>query len=207
MRQHRNAGGRVALGFRAHSGWAAMVALRDPVAAPLVVQRRRVELMDRGTSLCAAQPYHAAEKMVLDEARTFLTECEEVAGALAEKAVRDAVAELAAKGYTVAGASILMGSGRPAKSLEATLASHTMIHTAEGDFFRHALHTACDCCGLAVSPIKEKQAWDRAANILPISREDLQCRIAELGKSVGPPWRQDEKLCALVSWIVLAEAT
>ena len=94
MRQH-NPSGRVALGFRAHSGWAAMVALRDPVAAPLVVQRRRLELMDRGGS-CPAQPYHAAQEMALNDAETFLQECAETAEALAIKAVRDAVAGLAA---------------------------------------------------------------------------------------------------------------
>lgn len=203
MPQHSGAGGRVALGFRAHSGWAAMVALRDPVAAPLVVQRRRVELIDRGTS-CVAQPYHAAEKMALSEAEAFVNQCAEVAEALAKKAVRDAVAELAAKGYSVAGCCVLLGSGRSASSLAATLASHTMIHTAEGDFFRDALKKACECCGLAVSPIKEKQVWDQAVTSLRISREELERRISELGRSIGPPWRQDEKLSALAGWIVLA---
>lgn len=206
MRQHSETSGRVALGFRAHSGWAAMVALRDPVAAPLVVQRRRVELIDRGTD-CPAQPYHAAEKMPLNEAETFLKECAEVAEALAIKAVQDAVAELAEKGYSVAGSSILMGSGRPASSLASTLASHTMIHTAEGDFFRDALKKACECCGLAVSAIKEKQVWEQAVTRLGTSREELESRVSELGKSIGPPWRQDEKLSAIASWIVLAGAT
>ena len=209
MRQHVHqdigAGNRVALGFRAHSGWAAMVALRDPVAAPLVVQRRRVELIDKGTS-CPAQPFHAAEKMALSDAESFLGECREVAEALANKALRNAMAELAAKGYSVTGSCVLLGSGRPANSLAATLASHTMIHTAEGDFFRDALKKACEYCGLGVSPIKEKQVWEHAVTTLRTSREDLECRISEMGKSIGPPWRQDEKLSALAGWIVLASS-
>jgi hypothetical protein len=205
MRPNSDVGGRVALGFRAHSGWAAMVALRDPVAAPLVVQRRRVELIDQRRS-CPAQPYHAAEKLPLNEAEALLQECAEVAEALAIKAVRHAVAELAAKGHSVAGSCILMGSGRSASSLAATLASHTMIHTAEGDFYRDALRKACESCGLAVSPIKEKQVWDQAVTSLGIPREKLECRISELGKSIGPPWRQDEKLSAVAGWIVLAGA-
>jgi len=162
-----------------------------------------MELIDRGTS-CPAQPYHAAEKMTLDEAETFLSQCAEVAGALAKIAVRDAVAELAAKGYSVAGSCVLLGSGRPASTLAATLASHTMIHTAEGDFFRAALKEACECCGLTVSPFKEKQLWDQAVTSLLITREELDRRIGELGKSIGPPWRQDQKLCAIAGWIVLA---
>lgn len=203
MRQLSGSNGRVALGFRAHSGWAAMVALRDPVAAPLVVQRRRVDLIDHGIP---RQPYHAAEKMSLSEAETFLQECADVAAALANNAVRAAVSELSAKGYTVAGSCVLLGSGRLTNCLASTLASHTMIHTAEGDFYRDALKKACEYSGLAVSPIKEKQVWDHAAACLRIPREDLERRVGEMGKSIGPPWRQDEKLCAIAGWLVLKSA-
>jgi hypothetical protein len=35
---------------------------------------------------------------------------------------------------------------------------------------------------------------------------DLQQRIAGLGKSLGPLWRQDEKLASLAAWIALAES-
>jgi hypothetical protein len=33
---------------------------------------------------------------------------------------------------------------------------------------------------------------------------DLQQQITELGRSLGPPWRQDEKLASLAAWIALA---
>ncbi len=203
MRERDAANGRIALAFRAHSGWAAMVALRDPVAAPLVVQRRRVELIE---GEIPRQPYHAAEKMPLREAEAFLDECAAVARAMANKAVRAAVENMAAKGYTVAGSCVLLGSGRAPASLASTLASHTMIHTAEGDFFRNALKDACQECGLAVAPVKEKTLWDRATAGLGMSRADLACRVCELGKTIGPPWTQDEKLSALAGWIVLAGA-
>lgn len=195
--------GRVALGFRTHSGWAAMVAVRDPVEAPLVVQRRRVELIDHRVA-GAKQPYHAAEKMPLSEAEAFINECAEVSAALACKAVRAAIDELTLKGYVVRGSCVLLGSGRESGSLAATLASHTMIHTAEGNFFREVLKTACESCGLEVVPVKEKAVWDRAVAALGRPRAELESCIAELGKSVGPPWTQDEKLSALAGWLVLA---
>ena len=34
---------------------------------------------------------------------------------------------------------------------------------------------------------------------------DLQQLIDGLGKSLGPPWRQDEKLASMAAWIALAE--
>lgn len=201
MRELERDGARVALAFRAHSGWAALVALRDPIAAPLVVQRRRVDLLDQATP---RQPYHEAAKMPLPSAETFLQECAAVVESLAKKAVEAVLTELVARRYTIAGSSILMGSGRTPATLQATLASHAMIHTAEGDFYRNALRLACDSCGLGVVPTREKQLWEQAAAGLRRSRADLESRLCEFGRNLGPPWREDQKLCAVAAWIVLA---
>jgi hypothetical protein len=203
MRKHDGDDSRVTLGFRSHSGWAAMVALRGPAAAPLVIQRRRLELIDPRIS-GAKQPYHAAAEMPLKDAEAFLGECAEVADAMAYKAVQQSVADLKSKGLNVAGCCVLLASGRQSCSLAATLASHAAIHTAEGDFFRNALQKACAGLGLTSSPFKEKEVWDRATIGLGMSRGELEGRIAELGKSIGPPWRQDEKFCALAAWLLLA---
>jgi hypothetical protein len=198
------AAARAALGFRSHSGWAALVVVTGAPGAAVAIERRRVQTADtriRGS----LQPYHAAKNMQLAEAAAFLDRCGGATRRMAETAVREAVAELAGKGYGVAGACVLLGSGRSATDLAATLRSHTMIHTAEGDFFRSALKTACESCGLPVLGVKEKDLVRQAAAALGISADDLQLRAAELGKSIGPPWRQDEKLCAIAGWLALRE--
>ena len=46
-------------GFRAHSGWAAMVAVAGTILAPLVIERRRVVIADPSMA-GSKQPYHAA---------------------------------------------------------------------------------------------------------------------------------------------------
>ena len=120
---------------------------------------------------------------------------------MATAAVREAVAGLAAKGHRVTRACVLAGSGRVAANLAATLASHPLIHTAEGDFFRNALKQACEACGLEVSAIREKELLEYAASRLP--NEDVQRRVFEIGKSIGPPWTQDEKFCAIAAWTIL----
>jgi hypothetical protein len=195
---------KAALGFRAHSGWAAMVAVGGPNAAPFVLQRRRVQLADRGIE-GSSQLYHTAEQMSLPDATAFVQQCTVAAGAMAQAAIRKAISELAGKGYQFAGACVLLSSGRPLPDLAKTLASHALIHTAEGEFYRDALKTACRACGFVASGIPERDLLSRATAILQLSADDLQQRISELGKSVGPPWRQDEKLSALAGWISLCQ--
>src|SRR6202166_5474157 len=60
-----------ALGFRVHSGWAALVAVAGPLAAPAVLARRRIELID-DASPGGAQPFHAARLLPLDAAQRLV---------------------------------------------------------------------------------------------------------------------------------------
>jgi hypothetical protein len=182
-----------------------MVAVGGPHAAPVVLQRRRVELADRRIA-GSSQLYHRAQQMSLPGATAFVQQCIAATGAMAQTAIRDAMSELTEKGYQFAGACVLLASGRPLGDLASTLASHALIHTAEGEFYREALKTACKACGFAASGIPERDLLSRATAILQLPADDLQQRIAALGKSLGPPWRQDEKLSALAAWISLRQA-
>jgi hypothetical protein len=192
-----------ALCFRAHSGWAVLVTVSGPIDAPVVLQRRRVELAGPGIP-GSIQPYHAAKEMSLDQADAFLKRCATVAAANASRALREAIAELTDNGISIVGAEVLLGAGRPTPDLARTLASHPMIHTAEGHFFREALLTACESCNLPVNRIKEKDLPAQASARLGLAPKVLEKRVLELGKAIGPPWRQDEKLCTLGAWLVLA---
>jgi hypothetical protein len=71
-----------ALGFRVHSGWAALVALaagsrEDP--SPRVAARFRIEIADPSID-GSKQPYHAAEPMPLAQAARYLARCERKLG-------------------------------------------------------------------------------------------------------------------------------
>jgi len=46
------------------------------------------------------------------------------------------VADLRGKGYRPVGSALLLASGRPLPKLETILASHALIHTADGEHFR-----------------------------------------------------------------------
>ena len=194
---------RAALGFRAHSGWAALVAVTGSAVAPAVILRRRVEMADPKIKGCK-QPYHAAEPMEFKDAEAYIRRCADSTRAMAETALRDAVAKLAEMGLSVAGSCVLLSSGRPTGDLARTLSSHPLIHTAEGEFFRDALKRACESCGVAVLGVKERELLVQAASVLRIQAAEIERRAGELGKGIGPPWTQDQKLSAIAAWLILA---
>ena len=107
--------------------------------------------------------------------------------------------ELTRAGHPVTGCGLLLASGRPLPALPAILASHPLIHTAEGELFREALRVASAECGLQVTAVKER---DLTSSIPPA----LQSNIQKLGSTIGPPWRQDEKFSAMAAWLALHTA-
>ncbi len=189
-----------ALGFRAHSGWAALVAVAGPAAEPVVAVRRRVELSRR----TPRQPFHAAEGRPFAAAEALIRRATDEATALAERAVREAVAELRAAGHEPVASGVLLAAGRPLPGLREVLASHALIHAAEGELFREALRQASERCGLLVTHVKEKELDERAAQALGRSAAEQGRQLAAWGKALGPPWTQDQKRAALVAWLALA---
>ena len=196
---------RAALGVRTHSGWAVIVALAGTTRSPEVIDRRRIENADPGIR-GSKQPYHAVEMLELRQAEEHLKRCADRTKAMTRQAFRMALGELETRGYSVRGCGLLLGSGRPLPALSAILASHPLLHTAEGEFYRNAIRDAGEYCGLKVAGVKEREIYERAAAALRVPGPDLRRRLDEMGKSIGPPWRQDEKLAALVAWLVLAGA-
>jgi hypothetical protein len=124
---------------------------------------------------------------------------------MATAAMQDVLVELGGKDFAVAGSCVLLSSGRPIGNLATTLASHALIHTAEGEFFRNALKKACAFCGLPVIGVKERELLNKGMATLGISTDDLEQQVVKLGKSIGAPWGKDEKLCAMAAWIALVE--
>jgi len=197
------AGTRAALGFRAHSGWAAAVAVAGSPTAPAVIDRRRLEIADPEDG-DAKQPYHAAEGLDLAEAERLVRRCTESSQRLARAAVGAMRAGLQASGHRVVGCGLLLGSGRALPDLHGILASHALIHTAEGQMFRDVLAEAGRHHDLPVLAVGERELMARCTADLGLSADQIARRLAELGRALGPPWRQDEKLATLAAWLALA---
>jgi len=193
----------VGIGFRVHSGWAAVVTVRGPASSPTVVDRRRIELADPATT-GSVQPFHAVVGLSLVAAEQFIKRCAASTDALALQSIRRLINDLCQPDCQAIGSCILVGSGRPLGTLQSTLASHALIHTAEGEFFRDAIRRANVACGLPVTDIREREILSCAVAELGLPLEIIQNRMLELGRTIGSPWRQDEKLATLAGWLVLA---
>ena len=194
-----------AIGLRVHSGWAVLVAVAGSPASPDVIDRRRIELID-GESLGGPQPYHAAAEMESGPGKELVGRAIASARVHAAKALRAAVADLRKKGYNAGACGIVAASGKPLPELRAILASHALIHTAEGEMFRDALAHAAHQMGLAVERVPEKGLFAAVKPRLGISEEALKRRLAEIGRQIGSPWRQDEKNATVVAALVLGAA-
>jgi len=194
---------RAALGFRVHSGWAAAVAVALEKGAPAVLARERVHLVETFTYEFR-QPYHTALKLPTEEGRAFVSRMRGEARRLALHAIRDAQTRLEARGYELARRGLLLASGRALPRLEQILASHALIHTADGELFREALLHASARCGIEAMKVKDKELLGAASAGLHLTASELQSRVKELGRGMGAPWSQDEKFAALVAWLALA---
>jgi hypothetical protein len=192
-----------ALGLRVHSGWTAAVAVAGSPIKPIILERRRIETAEDRIA-GSKQPYHAAKELSGETAETLIRQCRERSTFLAIRAVNALVTQVRQNGLTLVGAAILLASGRPLPPLAAILRSHALIHTAEGEFFREVLVAASSHCSLEVTKVKEREIWETAARVFGLPIADLQRRIGQLGNSVGPPWRHDEKFASLAAWIALS---
>jgi hypothetical protein len=192
-----------ALGFRVHSGWTALVALAVTKGAPAVLARERVHLVKTFTYQFR-QPYHAAARLPADEGRAFVSRMQDEARGLALRAIRDAQARLEEQGYELTRCGLLLASGRALPRLPQILASHALIHTADGELFREALLHASSRCGLESLKVKEKELLGLASEALHLKASVLQSRMKEIGRPFGSPWSQDEKFASLVAWLALA---
>src|SRR5882762_1571688 len=204
-RRRRELGARVkqaAAGFRENSGWTALVAVCLEKGAPIILARRRVHLVETfGYEF--RQPYHTAEKIPLDKARDFVSRMQSEARRLARRAILGLRSDLQTQGFALKCCGLILAAGRPLPDLEKILASHALIHTADGELFREAIVHASLRSGLTMCTVKERELLDRAGQAFRIKSAALLQRVTELGRPLGAPWSQDEKFATIAAWLAL----
>ena len=194
---------KVAFGMKAHSGWAALIVLGTERGELRVVDRRRMELVEKDEASWAKQPYHAAEDLSAVEARDLVGKGIASARRIAVREVRTAAERAREEGHEVVACAVLMGDPMPDWTVDEILAVHFRMHKAEGVMFREALARAAGACGLTFVPIPERQLDEHAHRALATPASRVKKTIASLGKSVGPPWGKDQKDAALAALIAL----
>jgi hypothetical protein len=192
-----------AIGVRMHSGWGALIAASGHAAIIEVIDRRRIVVVDPNIP-GAIQPYHFAAKMALLEAKKYLSNCTKVSEDLALAAIQTLVLELQSREYRVVGSAVLLASGRPLPTLPEILASHPLLHTAEGEFFRAVFRRACERLDIPVTGIRERDLDESTNAVFGNASTQVWQRISGLKSSLGLPWTEDQKKASLAASLVLA---
>ena len=166
-----------ALGWRSHSGWAVFVVARRPGPAPDVLARGRVDLV-KGS--LPRQPYHAIVEggLSLRAGSALIARVEKAAVTAAIAATESAVND-----HSVAAVGVVGRNRNVPDELERILASHALLHAAEGDLFERALIDAATHVGLPVLLVEP-----HGITIGPA--------LDGAGKVLGPPWQKDHKHAA-----------
>lgn len=190
-----------AIGVREHSAWAATVILTGPPNAPRVVARERIEFAD---PKLPAQAFHAAVDLDgLAAAERLVRKCEASATKHATDALRRVLDAAKLAGHPVVAAAVPVGARPLPTDLAKILASHSLLHAAEGELARTALASAATTCGLVPRGFTWNDVHAQLADALGITEDAARTRVTALGSGLGPPWREDQRFAAAGAWLAL----
>ncbi len=194
---------RAALGFSVHTGWAAAVAIvAGPDGAVTVVDHRKLEMIAGSSPDSPRFVFHAASKLAAGAAEALVRKSDDEARKATRTALRALVDGLGGE-RAIVGSVVLGGSGPPDGPLASILASHALIHAAEGKLFRDAIRAASESLGIPVTEIRTKELPARAAASLRMPAGQIARRLAAIGRAAGRPWGKDQKDACLAAWTAL----
>ena len=157
-----------------------LVVASGSTAAPVVHERRRVELLDGSLP---RQPYHGVAEAGMP--RDVIARVEEMAAAHAAGLTQSIADE-----FAVAAVGIVGGGRTIPSELDRILASHALLHAAEGDLFEQALAEGAARAGLPV-------------HFSPPKTIDISDAIETARNTLGPPWQKDHKLATAAALAAL----
>ena len=189
----------VAAGVVCHSGWCVMVTVQGPPARPLVVDRRRADLV---AADLPGPLYHAARAMPLDEAERLVRRVEASARRHAWSALEALRADLGARAELRAVSVRRSGSPVP-PTVAGVLASHPAMHTAEGALYRDVIRAAAQELDVVVHDHDPRLDAERAAPLLGTTPGELEAHLRSTGRALGPPWRKDHRVAVLAAALAL----
>jgi hypothetical protein len=193
---------RAALGFRMHTGWAALVAAARLPGKFEVLLRRRIELLPDDGSI-PRFVYHTAAEMDRTESAALVKRAVAGSQKAARTALNEIVESLRRSEVAVESAGIPTGSTKLPPELAAILGSHPLIHAAEGALFQQAVSRACESCGLRVVTVRERDVFAQAAGACGSEVTHFRESLNELRAAVGPPWGADQKTAAAAALLAL----
>jgi hypothetical protein len=190
---------RIAVGFRAKTGWAAAVLLADSGAGPRVLDSRRIELCDPADP-DARQPYHAGFGTFNQDDAEVKRLVRGVRG-FAGRALKRLLDDYRKQGRAPRTGAVVAGSAvDPAKIANL----HMRAHALEGRLYREVIEQGLGHAGLECELLLERDLYAGAADRLGRRENELRTAVAGLGRGVDGGWRAENKAAAVAAWVALA---
>lgn len=186
------------IGASDHYARAELVTLAAADAAPVFLDRRRVELIDKG--LPTAPYHHEALELDIGAAVDLVSRVGRSVAEHASAAISTMLATYSAR--------VLILPASPydslPDSLEEILRSRPLTHAADGMLYRESLAQAAAELGMEVRRYPRRiDPTVLAAEALGVDAAEVASLIARFGREAGTPWRRDHKMAAAAGLSVL----
>jgi hypothetical protein len=189
----------VTIGLRAKTGRAIAVVLGGSIESPSVLTKLEIKLTDPKIP-ATFQPYHEVMDLPWEESQRAVRKYVRAIEMVARKSLADLIKRLTSEGMTVKGVGIV---GSKDSDLARIGNYHIRAHAAEGILFRRVLELAAENNRVTSRAFADRDLEKTASAELKIESAALKRRLNELGKTLSPPWRTDEKQAAAAAWLVL----
>jgi hypothetical protein len=175
------------IGIEDHYAWANLVSVTTSGPNEILLDRRRVELLDRG--LPASPYHHETLQMPLSEAEKLVRDVTASANKRANSALSSLIEELAPA--KCRGIAIRVP---PLPDLPPTVAevhaSTWITNRADGMIYHQALTQAAAELNLRVFYFEKENILELAAEARGKTARDLERQITAFRTTLGPPWRK-----------------
>lgn len=168
-----------------------------------IFERKRIALTSAG-GVRGNQPFHFVEKLEIREAERYLEAYAMESEQLARTAIRQTMQWGHRSGMAIECCGLLLASGRPLPPLPQILASHALIHAAEGEFFRDMVRRACSLLKIPVHGYRQRELGALAKASFGSAASRMERQIGALGRQLGPPWTLDQKAATMAACLALA---
>jgi hypothetical protein len=180
-----------AIGMVPHTGWTWLVRVSDEGAVEVRARVVACDVLEGELYHLAAEKPRAAARF--SAAAGFIEARRATAVARARRAL-----EAHAGG---ARAAIVIGKRAALPALEQIVASHALIHGAEGELWRAIFAEACASCGIAA--VRAEAEDVRAALARQYGKPAVKAFLTDGKRRVGAPWSREPQDAALAAWSAL----
>ncbi|MCP5179770.1 MAG: hypothetical protein H6993_07750 [Pseudomonadales bacterium] len=184
-----------AIGVWEHNGWAVAVAIGVEVGEPVILDRRRLDLLSDGLP---QQPYqHDTINMPDVEAQALVDRVRADAMARAKVALQALVDDLDADTWRID----VLTLREPAwpdlpTSVAEVHANQRALHVADGMIYHDAVVSAAAERGLEIVFFHKNDVLSICCDRLDCSAHELEEILLQFGKEVGSPWQKEHQMAA-----------